>query len=75
MPKEHQTISWPLAVALAVVAVMVAAVVLALVPNLLVSRLGAPRTVRVAVATFFEVAAFVGVAWGAVRLQRRGATS
>ncbi len=74
MPKEHQSISWPLAVALAVVAVMVAAVVLAVIPNLIVSRLGGARAVRVAAATLYEVAAFAVVAWGAMRLQRRGAS-
>lgn len=72
MPKERHPVSWLQAVALAVVAVLVAAAMLAVVPNLLVSRLGGSREVRVTVATVYQVVAFVGVAWGAMRLQRRG---
>ena len=71
--KDLRPVSWPLAAALAVVAVVVAAVALALIPHLLVSRLDAvDREVRVAIATVYEPLAFVLVAWGATRLQRRG---
>ena len=73
MPKELQPVAWPLAAAIAVVAVAVAAVVLAVVPNLIINHLGGARELRVAVATFYEVVAFAAVAWGATRLQRRGA--
>lgn len=72
MPKELQPVAWPLAAALAVVAAA-AAVVLAVVPNLIINHLGGARELRVAVATFYEVVAFAAVAWGATRLQRRGA--
>jgi len=72
VPKERHPVSWPLAIALAVAAVVAAAAMLAVVPNLLVSRLGGSREVRVAVATVYQVVAFVAVAWGAMRLQRRG---
>jgi hypothetical protein len=65
--------SWPVAAAVAVLAIGAAAVLLALVPHLVLNHLSAlEREGRVALVTLYEPVAFVAVAWGAMRVQRRG---
>jgi len=65
--------SWPVAVAVAVLAIVAAAVLLALVPHLALNYLTVlERDGRVALVTLYEPLAFVVVVWGAAWVQRRG---